>query len=309
MFGVGVSELLLVAIVAATAFLADPLVEYARRLGWIDLDPPRRATEGAAPRVPYRVAEAPPVNPLVVEIARLRRSLIVTRVAAIAASLVLVALGRLRAPASSVALPSLLTERARAVPPLLSPPAPRTGLPFDPVQNPIATIGEHFTYPFGVGGYQVPVRFDLPAQDPTAADEPLVSATLELDVHLRVIPGQLQGTEGIWIDGVLTGTTFSDFRVPSLIREDLSGQNVAFTDAVTRCCREQLGHVSLPLAALLAGSGRTVESVLADRRLDVDIADDVEVYGAGLSVCRRAPSRASAPRCVTVGARSLANGP
>lgn len=87
---------------------------------------------------------------------------------------------------------------------------------------------------------------------------------------------------------MLSGTTWPPYRVPALISRDLSGQNVAFTDAITRCCREQLGHVSLPIAALLEGSGRSVESVLADRRLDVDIADDVEVYGAGLVLCRRA---------------------
>lgn len=70
------------------------------------------------------------------------------------------------------------------------------------------------------------------------------------------------------------------------------GRNVAFTEAVTRCSREQRGHLSLPLGVLLEGSGRAIESVLADGRLDLDIADDVEVYRAELVLCRvRAPSR------------------
>lgn len=305
MFGLGLDELLLVAAVAAVT-LAAPFLERVWRLDWGAPDPWRRLKDGAASsQLPYRAAKLPEVDPLIAQVAGLRRSLIVTRVAAVIAGLVVFGLGRLPAPTSSGAAFGLRPERARTTP---SPPSttPRAGLPFDPVQNPTATIGERFAYPFGLGGYQVPMRFDVPAQDPTAVGGPLVSATLELDLHLRVVPGQVQGTEGIWIDGVLSGTTWPAYRVPALISRDLSEQNVAFTEAVTRCCREQLGRVSLPLAALLEGSGRTVESVLADRRLDVDIADDVEVYGAGLALCRRAATPGGALRCVTVGARSLA---
>lgn len=309
MFGLGSDELLMVAVVAAAVFLADPLMEHARRLGWVAPEQRRRVTDDRRPYVPYRGSEAPPADPLAVEVARLRRALIVTRVAAVAAGLALFCLGRYRSSPSSVAPPPPRAERASTAAPAMPSPASREWLPFDPAQSPVASIGEHFTYPAGVSGYQVPMRFDLPAQDPTAADAPLLSATLELDLHLRVVPGQMQGTEGIWIDGVLTGTSPFGYRVPALIREDVSGQNVAFADAVTRCCRERLGHVSIPLADLLAGSDHTVEAVLADRRLDVDIADDVEVYGAGLSVCRCATTPAGAPRCVTVGARSLAEEP
>ncbi len=295
MFGLTPSELLLIFVVIATLFLADPLMQELRRLGWVGPDRGRRSKDDAtATRLPYRAAKIPEVDPLVSQVAGLRRALIVTRVASVVAGLALFGLGRFHAA------PPCVVERP------IRPASPRAGLPFDPAQNPTAMIGERFTYPSGVGGYQVPMRFDLPAHDPTTLEGPPISATLELDLHLRVVPGQLQGTEGIWIDGVLSGTTWSAYRVPAQIRTDISGQNVAFADAVTRCCRERYGHVSLPLAALLEGSGQTVESVLADRVLDVDIADDVEVYGAGLSVCRSATTLVGAPHCVTVGARSLA---
>ncbi len=95
-----------------------------------------------------------------------------------------------------------------AVPPSPAPASPAE-LPFDPVDNPTATIGERFAYPLGLGGYQVPMRFDLPAADPTTAAGSLVSAKLELDIELRIIPEKVRRTEGTWFDGVLSGTTWA----------------------------------------------------------------------------------------------------
>lgn len=131
------------------------------------------------------------------------------------------------------------------------------------------------------------------------------SAVLNLDVRLRVLPDQVQGTEGIWVDGILSGTTWPRFRVPTMILEDISQRNVTFLDAVNGCCIERRGRLRFSLDELLQGSSRTTESALADRRLDVVIADDVEVYDASLEVCRGGAS-ANAPACVTIVARAVA---
>lgn len=303
------SELFVLAVIGTAVCLTDRLRVTARRL-WAEgvLRPRHAQDDPASPRVPYRAAKAPPPDSSIAKVQWLRHPLATRRVVAAAAGLALFGLGHSHARPLDVAEPRPRPERRRppaTVPPSPPSPGPAAGLPFDPIENPPASVGQHFAYPVGLGGYQVPMRFVLPARHPSTADEPLLSATLELDVRLRVIPDQVQGTEGIWIDGVLSGTTWPPYRVPAMISRDLSGQNVVFTDAVTRCCREQLGRVSLPVAALLEGSGRTVESALADGRLDVDIADDVEVYGARLVVCRRASARGQAPLCTTVGSRSL----
>ena len=311
MFGVGLPEILLFLSLGAAIFLAEPLAELARRFGWTGLDEEgHREDIAESRRGPYRASKAPPPDPLAAEVARLRRSLLLTRVVAVAAGLTLFGVGRSFAAPLDDAPPRPRPVRPpppRVVPPSPAPASP-AGLPFDSVENPPATIGERFAYPLGLSGYQLPMRFDLPAADPTTAPGPLVSATLELDVELRIIPDQVQGTEGIWIDGVLSGTTWPPFRVPAFISRDLSGRNVAFTEAVTRCCRERRGHLSLPLGVLLDGSDRAVESVLADGRLDVDIADDVEVYRAELVICRRAQGQRGAPQCTAVSARPLASG-
>lgn len=311
MFGMGFPEILLFLSLVAAIVLAEPLAELARHFGWNGLvEEGRREDLAESLRGPYRAPKAPPPDPLAAKVARLRPSLLITRVVAVAAGLALFGVGRSFAAPLADAPPRPPPVRPpppRVVPPSPAPASP-AGLPFDPVENPPATLGERFTYPHGLSGYQVPMRFDLPSADPTTASGQLVSAILELDVELRIIPDQVQGTEGIWIDGVLSGTTWPPFRVPAFISRDLSGRNVAFTEAVTRCCREQRGHLSLPLGVLLEGSGRTVESVLADGRLDVDIADDVEVYRAELVLCRRAQGRGEAPQCTAVSARPLASG-
>ncbi len=179
----------------------------------------------------------------------------------------------------------------------------RIGWPFDPTLNPVTAIGATFRYDRGINGYQVPLRFEL--ADVRAVGHAIRSAVLNLDVRLRVLPDQVQGTEGIWVDGILSGTTWPRFRVPTMILEDISQRNVTFLDAVNGCCIERRGRLRFSLDELLQGSSRTTESALADRRLDVVIADDVEVYDASLEVCRGGAS-ANAPACVTIVARAVA---
>ncbi|MEZ4410054.1 MAG: hypothetical protein R3A52_26800 [Polyangiales bacterium] len=161
-------------------------------------------------------------------------------------------------------------------------PAPR-GWPFDPAQVPVARVGPRFDYSDNTSGYQVGMRFDL--SHDLVSEGRLVSAALELTARVRVVPDQVQGTEGIWVAGVLSGTTWPLFRVPGMSPEDLSYRNVAFTRAVFACCRERVGEVSLPLADLLRGARLTPEAALANDVLDVVIADDVEVLRATLRVC------------------------
>ncbi|MDB4928933.1 MAG: hypothetical protein JWM10_1417 [Myxococcaceae bacterium] len=259
---VALSLLLLAA--GPIAGLVDRLVA---RLGG-RLDP---ATAGAA-ATPYRTKESAPVDASREENRRLRLALATTRLVALGPLLVVAASAWLgaRSAAAPVSVP-VVREHRRA----------GAGLPFDPRQNRVAALGP-LDYTAGADGFQVPIEFTFRAPGREG-----IEATLILDVRARSIPGQTPMTEGIWVDGVLSGTTWPGFRVPDVTTEDVSGRNDAFTRAVFACCTETSGQVTLSLADLLRGSMVTPASVLADGVLQVVVADDVEVYGAGLSLCPR----------------------
>lgn len=258
---VGLSVLLMVA--GPIAVLVDRLVARVRR---------RREAATAGGSTPYRAVEAKPVDPSLAENRRLRRSLAATRV---------VALAPLAAAAAG-----LLTEASPDESPARDAPAPSaSGWPFDVRRNRVAAIGQRFDYADGADGYQV--GFEFSGVPPIAGRVwDVDQALLDLRVRARVIVGQTPRTEGIWVDGVLSGTTAPIFRVASLVDEDVSDRNTAFTDALFACCREREGDLMVRLYQVLQGSTVTPRAALADGRLDVVIADDVEVRSARLHLCQ-----------------------
>ena len=95
MFGMGFPEILLFLSLGAAILLVEPLADLARRFGWTGFEEEdHREAIAESRRGPYRAAKAPPPDPLAAEVARLRRSLVVTRVVAVAAGLTLFGVGR-----------------------------------------------------------------------------------------------------------------------------------------------------------------------------------------------------------------------
>lgn len=259
---VGLSVLLMVA--GPIAVLVDRLAARVRR---------RREAATAGGATPYRAVEAKSVDPSLAENRRLRRSLAATRV---------VALAPLAAAAAG-----LVTGAAPDESPARDAPAPSASAwPFDVRHNRVAAIGQRFDYAGGADGYQVGFEFSgVPAIAGRVWD--VDQALLDLRVRARVIVGQTPRTEGIWVDGVLSGTTAPIFRVASPATQDVSDRNTAFTDALFACCREREGDLMVRLYQVLQGSTVTPRAALADGRLDVVIADDVEVRSARLHLCQR----------------------
>jgi hypothetical protein len=154
----------------------------------------------------------------------------------------------------------------------------RSSMPFLEAFNPVRRIGDVFEYEEHPG-YQVPLTFRF--AEPLG---PIASASLQIEARVRTRRDQLQGTEAIWIDGVLSGRPYPHFvNWQRVTFADPS--NTTFVDELDDCCRRRSGTARYTLDELIAGSGWSLSDLFDDGELEVVISDDTEILSAELTVC------------------------
>ncbi len=165
---------------------------------------------------------------------------------------------------------------------ITSQPRPSPSLPAEPFGRRPVTMPFSILPVFAMGDPRAPAAdiqqfaiFSVPGP----VDGELVDGSLAL-------VGRLSGTttEGLWIDGILSGTAPHPPAHRGVI-QDISPFNRAFPARLAECCETSSGTLTMSLADALAGSDLAVAELADNSAIAVVISDDFRVEAAKLSWC------------------------